>query len=305
MREQGQRIIACAADADSYCVSCPPLTIARQVYATVGRCDGICDAGYYDAGGVCLLCASYPCDVGRHVSASACQLPADRLAPPSCAACPPLPPGATFVSGCSAACIDGYYSLAETCAPCNATALCPLGTRMICVGGIYTCVDCGPLPSYNRYFVAGGSCESACLPGAQVRLTCDLWAICSMAKAMEAGRQLRPHPCAASANTYCQHSCSRLRQRHLSRTQVSTQLIQHSLGGSAINSYQSFIKILFYLTNEPKPASLRHPAATAATDESISTLKHRYTRVERSMAMVGSACTIGRMMSSSTTNSIM
>ena len=194
MREQGQRIIACAADADSYCVSCPPLTIARQVYATVGRCDGICDSGYYDAGGVCLLCASYPCDVGRHVSASACQLPADRLAPPSCAACPPLPPGATFVSGCSAACIDGYYSLAETCAPCNATALCPLGTRMICVGGIYACVDCGPLPSYNRYFVAGGSCESACLPGAQVCRNCALWVVCSMAKAWRQGDNCDPIP---------------------------------------------------------------------------------------------------------------
>ena len=80
----------------------------------------------------------HPTQVG-YTPSTDCTAPADRLTQPSCVPCAAPPTGSAFYSGCLLTCLDGYARVNGTCVPCNATAMCSLGTWLVCSGGVFTC----------------------------------------------------------------------------------------------------------------------------------------------------------------------
>ena len=116
----GGRYVPCTVTNDAACTSCPAPPPNEEWFAP-GSCLTRCASGYYRAAfdGACAACAlAAVCPAGQYPS-SLCADPADRLAPPTCLACPP-PPGmsavalalTTWVSaagtgGCARQCLPG------------------------------------------------------------------------------------------------------------------------------------------------------------------------------------------------------
>ena len=186
----------CTATTDSVCTNCVrPLNSVGLVWTT--GCQYGCNTGYYSVvGSGCLPCtASLVCAPGTYL------VPCSLYADARCAPCQgTVPAGMVWTTGCSFACLSGFYRQNSTCKACS--------TNLNCAPGFFAtacaptadsvCSACGPL-GVGAVFTTG--CDFACKTGYYTRsgacYACTVFNNCTNAP----GYYLTP--CTNTSNAIC------------------------------------------------------------------------------------------------------
>ena len=176
----GQYRSACSASADGKCVPCTNPIPANAAYSSAGNpydantCAWVCNAGYFNGGGVCQPCSTAACPAGQY--RGRCTQTGDG----PCLACTSKPASSNFVGpgspyntdSCPWGCVAGYYTTGAACASCT-TSACGVGFfRTACgVAADSKCTPCtNPIPANAAYSAASSpydsnNCAWACNPG--------------------------------------------------------------------------------------------------------------------------------------------
>ena len=163
-----EMLMPCNLTSNTYCMPCPYPMPPHSEFYLPGTCMTRCARGYYAYLGGCLPCSSITCSPGYEHSSN-CLQPAERLAPPTCAACTPVdtpmdrPTEGRITVGpeCATTCRGGWMYTSEenrTCTLCNITG-CALGQGALCSQGILGCTTCPQVLDSSKVFAVPGDCS--------------------------------------------------------------------------------------------------------------------------------------------------